>query len=49
MFSIERSGYYAWSKHKPGKRKLSNELLDKKIIAIFTTHKDRYGAIRITD
>ena len=28
MFSIERSGYYAWVKRKPSNRKLSNEKLD---------------------
>jgi putative transposase len=49
MFSIERSGYYAWLKRKPGKRKLSNEQLDKKIAETFNAHKSRYGAIRITD
>jgi transposase InsO family protein len=49
MFLIERSGYYAWLKRKPGKRQLSNEILDKKIIAVFNTHQSRYGAVRITD
>jgi hypothetical protein len=41
MFLIERSGYYAWLKRKPGPRRLSNEALDKKIIAIFNAHKGR--------
>jgi len=49
MFLIERSGYYAWLKRKPSKRAQSNEALDKKIISIFTAHKSRYGAQRITD
>lgn len=49
MLSIGRSAYYAWLKRKPGPRKLSNELLDQKIRAIFTAHKGRYGAVRITD
>lgn len=49
MFSIERSGYYAWLKRKPGVRRISNEALDKKIITIFNAHKGRYGAVRITD
>jgi len=49
MLSIERSGYYAWLKRKPGKRKLANEELDKKILTIFNKHKARYGAPRITD
>jgi putative transposase len=49
MLSIERSGYYAWLKRKPGKRAVSNDGLDKKIIAIFKKHHSRYGAKRITD
>ncbi len=49
MLSIERSGYYAWLKRKPGKRKLSNDLLDQNIGKVFKAHKGRYGAIRITD
>jgi len=49
MFSIERSGYYAWLKRKPSKRQEANEVLDKKIITIFKSHQGRYGAPRITD
>lgn len=49
MFSIERSGYYAWLKRKPSKQALSNEELDKKIINIFNRHSSRYGHPRITD
>lgn len=49
MFSIERSGYYAWVKRKPGKRKIANDALDKKITVIFNAHKSRYGVQRITD
>lgn len=49
MFLIERSGYYAWLKQKPGIRALSNEELDEKIKAIFKKHQSRYGAQRITD
>lgn len=49
MLLIERSGYYAWLKRKPGKRGISNEELDKKIIDIFKIHQSRYGALRITD
>ena len=49
MFFIERSGYYAWLKRKPSKRKIANEALDKKITDIFNAHKSRYGAQRITD
>ncbi len=49
ILSIERSGYYSWLKRKPGKRGISNEELDQKIISIFKAHKNRYGAKRITD
>lgn len=49
MFSIERSGYYAWLKRKPGKRQQANEKLDKKIIHIFQSHKNRYGSPRVTN
>ena len=49
MFSIERSGYYAWLKRKPGKRAISNEELDKKIRTAFDKHHERYGAKRLFD
>jgi putative transposase len=49
MFSIERSGYYAWIKRKPSKQSIANEALDKKIIDIFNSHSSRYGYPRITD
>ena len=49
MLSIERSGYYAWLHKKPGKRQKQNEILDKKIVAIFNSHKHRYGSPRITN
>ena len=48
MFCVERSGYYAWLKRKPGKRQIANEKLDKKIISIFEAHKSRAGSPRIT-
>ena len=49
MFSIERSGFYAWLKRVPSKRERSNDVLDKKILAIFNAHQGRYGAQRIMD
>ncbi len=49
MFSIDRSGYYAWLKRVPGKRQQANEELDKKITHIFKSHHNRYGSPRITD
>lgn len=47
MFSIERSGYYAWLKKQPGIRAMSNKVLDEKIMVIFKKHLGRYGAQRI--
>jgi len=49
MLLIERSGYYAWLKRTPGKRAISNEILDEKIITVFNKHKKRYGSVRIKD
>jgi putative transposase len=49
MFLIERSGYYAWVKKKPGKRAILNAQLDEKITSIFYGNKKRYGAVRVTD
>lgn len=49
MLLIERSGYYAWLKRRPGPRKIANEGLDKEIKAVFNAHKGRYGAKRMTD
>ena len=48
MFSIERSGYYAWLKRQPGKRQQANQVLDQKIIHLFAQHKGRSGSPRIT-
>lgn len=39
LFSIERSGYYAWVKKMPSKRAQANEVLDKKIIPLFNNIK----------
>jgi transposase InsO family protein len=49
MLLIERSGYYAWLKRVPGKRKCANDLLDQKIIFLFDKHQQCYGAPRLTD
>ena len=48
MFSIERSGYYAWIKRIPSKRSQANDALDKKIIHLFNNHKSRCGSPKIT-
>ena len=49
MFSIERSGYYAWLHREPGAREKANKTLDEKIVNIFSAHKSRYGAPRLTN
>lgn len=47
LFSIERSGYYAWLTRRPSVRAQNNAELDKKIVTLFTTHKSRYGSPRL--
>ena len=42
-----RSGYYAWVKHVPSNRALSNQEPDRKINLIFDEHKMRYEVPRI--
>lgn len=49
MFSIERSGYYAWINRKPSPQSMANEALDKNIIVVFNRHGSRYGYPRIAD
>lgn len=48
LFSVSRSGFYAWLTRKPSKRDQENQLLDAKIKSIFVKHKQRYGVPRIT-
>jgi putative transposase len=48
LFSVSRSGYYAWINHKPSTRELENINLDNKIASIFSNNKQRYGSPRIT-
>lgn len=48
MFAIERSGYYAWLKHIPGKRQIANKMLDEQIVSVFDANRKRYGAPRLT-
>lgn len=49
MLNIERSGYYAWLKRKPGKRRLANQGVDTKLVDLFAAHQGRYGAPRLTE
>ena len=47
VFGVSRSGYYRFLKQSKGKRAMENELIMKKIKAIFHEHKGRYGSPRI--
>jgi putative transposase len=47
IFSIARSGYYAWLKGLISKQKQANAVLDEKIKNIFTLHRSRYGYLRM--
>lgn len=48
VLSVSRSGYYGWLTYKPSKQTQANVQLDQKIFDIYTAHKSRYGAPRIT-
>jgi putative transposase len=47
VFSVSRSGYYAWSKRPKSKTRIFNEELIKKIIEIFGNNHRRYGSRRV--
>lgn len=49
VLNVSRSGYYHWSARGPSRQALSNGKLDQRVREIFTRHKQRYGAPRITD
>jgi transposase InsO family protein len=49
VLEVSKTGYYDWRQRTPGPRALSNQHLDCHIHAVFTRHKARYGAPRITD
>ena len=48
VFSVHRSGYYAWLKKEPGPQKRANAELDEKLVECYSFHKRRYGAPRLT-
>jgi putative transposase len=49
VLSVSRSGYYDWSRRSPSLRAQANRALDERIQAIFSKHRQRYGAPRIVD
>lgn len=48
LFSVSRSGYYAWLHYIPSNRFLANKKLDEEIVSVFIDNKSRYGSPRIT-
>lgn len=48
LFNVSRSGFYSFITKPMSPRQLANQQLDKKITDIYTQHKKRYGAPRIT-
>lgn len=48
LFSVVRSGYYAWKKRGLGKRRKENALLKEEIRNIHKESDDNYGSPRIT-
>ncbi|MEO8327104.1 MAG: IS3 family transposase [Nitrospirota bacterium] len=49
VLDISRSGYYDWTGRGLSRHVLSNSKLDKRIREVFTGHRQRDGAPRITD
>lgn len=47
LLSVSVSGYYDWRERKPSRRDMNNQVLAKKIKAIFDEEKSRAGAVRI--
>ncbi len=47
LLSVSVSGYYDWRERKPSRRDITNQVLAKKIKAIFDEEKSRAGAVRI--
>lgn len=47
QLEVSPSGYYAWEKRKPSKRKRQDELLKEKIAEVFLENRQVYGSPRI--
>jgi len=48
VLQVSRSGYYAWRKRSPSKRKMANQRLLGKIKTIYKENLEAYGSPRIT-
>jgi putative transposase len=49
VLNVSASGYYDWRRRPESARRQSNRALDSQIGQIYSEHKQRYGAPRITD
>ena len=49
VLKVSRSGYYSWSKRKPSKRSIENQILVEHIRKIHKESKGTYGSPRITE
>jgi putative transposase len=49
VLKVSRSAYYRWFTRTPSVHQQYREVLDQKIVSIFTAHKARYGSPRITN
>lgn len=49
VLKVSRSGYYAWKKHVPSKRKKANEWLLKRVREAYIKSRKIYGSPRIKD
>ena len=47
VLRVSRSGFYAWSRHKPGKRALANRELVPVMRALHTEFRQAYGTERL--
>ncbi len=47
LLAVSASGYYDFSQRKPNQKSEANQMLDKKIQAVYQEHRGRYGMPRI--
>jgi len=49
LFDVSSSGYYAWTRRKPGKRQVANQALAAQIQQAHASSRKTYGSPRITE
>jgi len=47
LYGVTRAGYYAWRRRPASARAEQDRKLSQRIVALFTTHRGRYGSPRI--